>query len=538
MSAFISALAYSWISHCAAFLLMPRAMALNYRLRVLVTWAVAALALFTIQDSMTVMSVVAFAAVLFAPHEAPKRAAFFVSVAPCLPVYLAAPLPFPGLNYLLGASHYKLIAVSLLLPLFFLRRLPDEFAFASRTDRSKGAVVLDFSVIVYIVYTAIIVANSFNLTSSLRFAFDQSLTLALPYFALRYAIRTVDDVEIVLEGFLVAAIMLALVSLVSTAKQWDFYLLLNPASMPELRAGFVRIHGPANTHSLGYHLAAAVVILAFLRRHLKIGWRPYWTLHIVLIGGMYFANSQGAVVSLAVALVACFVISLKSNFLRTGVLGVLVAGCLLGGAWLLVGRTGAADVYGSIEYRQRLFEIGSAYILEHPIFGDYNFYSNPVFEPLRQGQGIIDITNLYLQILLHYGFVGGILFFSIMMVPLVAIVHLSFRLSGLTDSSSRELGQGRIMASSPGVEPQKFAELSVMKWRRLAAVAFGTQMGWLVLVGTTSDVGLTIHLGIFCAALCRVVWNLGTQTAASIADQPRISSRFAGSQHSIDRSKI
>jgi hypothetical protein len=523
MSAFIAALVYAWISHGAALVLMPLSIAFNYLLRVLVTWGFAALALFTIQDWMAAMAVVAFAAVLLAPHEAPKRAAFFVSIVPCLPVYMVAPLPFPGLNYLLEASHYKLLSVCLLLPLFFVRRRSDELALASRTDHSKVAKVLDLCVLAYVIYTAIIVANAVNLTSSLRYAVDQSLNLALPYFALRYAIQTMDDVEVVLEGFLVASIMLALVCLVSTAKQWDFYWLLNNNSIMNVydnRAGFLRIHGPASTHSLGYHLAVGVVILYYLRQRLRLIWIQYRVLQVALLGGMFFTNSHGAIAGLAVAWASYAVIRLKNNFLRICMLFIFVNVVIMGGAWLLVGNAGTADVYGSIGYRQLLFQIGSAYVLENPIFGHYNFYSNPVFEPLRQGQGIIDITNLYLQILLHYGFVGGVLFFSIMMVPLAAIVRLSFRISSIITAKARELGQGRTSASSPSLDRQKSIEQDVLKWRKFAAIAFGAQMGWLFLVGTTSDVGLTIHLGVFCAVLCRIAWRFGRHTVASIAEPP------------------
>lgn len=120
MGAFISALGYAWLSHGLAFLTMPRMMKSNYWLRAIAIWAFAALVLFIIQDWMAVMAVVALAAVLFAPREPSKRVAFFVSIAPCLPVYLTAPLPFPGINFLLEASHYKLLAVFLLLPVFFL----------------------------------------------------------------------------------------------------------------------------------------------------------------------------------------------------------------------------------------------------------------------------------------------------------------------------------------------------------------------------------------------------------------------------------
>jgi hypothetical protein len=95
------------------------------------------------------------------------------------------------------------------------------------------------------------------------------------------------------------------------------------------------------------------------------------------------------------------------------------------------------------------------------------------FDSLIQGQGIIDITNLYLLVALRFGLLGLTLFFVPFMVTIYKLVFTEY--------------------SDPGGETRKLQHMRTVICSLLA--------GWLVLVVTTSDVGLTLHLGILLVAL-------------------------------------
>ena len=59
-------------------------------------------------------------------------------------------------------------------------------------------------------------------------------------------------------------------------------------------------------------------------------------------------------------------------------------------------------------YRQRLLDRTLELVQAHPLFGDP--LEMQEMEDLRQGQGIIDIVNTYVGVLLFFGWVGLVLF--------------------------------------------------------------------------------------------------------------------------------
>jgi O-antigen ligase len=70
----------------------------------------------------------------------------------------------------------------------------------------------------------------------------------------------------------------------------------------------------------------------------------------------------------------------------------------------------------NVVYRQRLFERSWQIIQESPMFGDQGAMLK--MQDLRQGQGIIDLVNTYVGILLDNGFVGLTLFLSFILLAL------------------------------------------------------------------------------------------------------------------------
>ena len=297
-----------------------------------------------------------------------------------------------------------------------------------------------------------------------------------------------------------ASIVLASIVLVSSLKQWDFYELAKPLAFyaaPDTRAGFVRIHATANPHSLAFHFAAALILLEFLKKPMKISWLYLMGLRMIFLVSAYFTNSHGGLLGMLVGVAMYRFFLIRSALLRTTLLGFAISWAIVGGLWLLYGSTDSFDKYGTFNYRQEVFRIGFGYVLQVPLFGDYDFYKNPVFEPLRQGLGIIDITNLYLQILLHFGFLGALPFFVVMAAPIIALLRMSYSLS----------------ADQEGQRSRLEEDEAVQRWRSMAAVIFGILWGWLALVATTSDVALTVHIGIVFAALGRGLADLGMAAA-------------------------
>ena len=69
---------------------------------------------------------------------------------------------------------------------------------------------------------------------------------------------------------------------------------------------------------------------------------------------------------------------------------------------------GSADDMGNVTYRERLFALSWQIVTDSPWFGDQQALLK--MEELRQGEGIIDLMNGFMTILLSNGFVGLTLF--------------------------------------------------------------------------------------------------------------------------------
>jgi hypothetical protein len=491
MNASIAALIYAMLALGFALVFLPGDPSDGRRGRGVVVWVAAAALLFFLDNPFVIFLFLFFTLLLAAPLQPAHRAAFFILVAPAFPLYVHEFLPFPGINFLTVLDYYKLCAFVLLLPLLFLARPPDQPASSWSAS--------DFCVIAYVLCSAALVGAAMNLTSGLRFLLDQLLLVAAPYFAVtRFAARPMD-IESCLKAFLTASIILAGIALVATFKQWDFYRLKEPPSLlavPDFRGGFLRIGATANTHSLGFHLAVCVLLLEYFKSRLELGWMRLWALRGSCLVGLYHTGSRGAIASLLVMTGAYVFLSVRSSAVRVLLFVGMIGAAAAAAVWLLSGDAADADPYGTFEYRQRLLTTSLQYIANHLLFGDVNFARSGEFDSLVQGQGIIDITNLYLLVALNYGVLGFTLFF----LPFaITLYQLAFR------------GQAN--------RPDDFGRDQM---RRILCAALS---GWIVLVTTTSDVGLTLHLGLVLLALGRAV-------AQQLAPEPQLGGAGAANQYS------
>lgn len=474
MSPNIAALSYALLGIAVPFALILKLRPPLFLARCFAVWAGSAALLFFLDDPLLILCLSGVLLLILAPLAPMERISFFFVAVPCLPTYLHALLPFPGINWLVLLTHYKIAVLVLLVPLLF-RSTPEG-------DRRAGASVADISIVLYAAMATFLVTAFVGFTAGPRFLIDQLLLLIVPYFVLSRTIRSPKDLESCFAALLTVSLILAAIALAATLKQWDFYRFKAPVSVftvPDLRSGFLRIEATANTHSLGFHLALGILVLEFLKRHFQWGFIRLWIMRAMLLAALFFTDSRGAMLALAFAFVVYVAVIPKSKVLRRGMAALLAATAAVGLLFFISGDVSTVDAYGSFGYRQQLLTISVAHILEHPLFGDLNFAADPKFIPLVQGQGIIDITNYYLQIGLQYGLVGLILFMTVVFV----VMH------GLMGAIDRAASAGDAMQ-----------DLRIISALLLAGIA-----GWLVLVATTSAVGLTVHAGLILLGMGRAV---------------------------------
>lgn len=476
MSAILVGLAYAIAGFSAPFALVPRIATPSFLARCLAVWFLTALILFFMNDFLIVLIFSGLVLAMLAPADSVQRTCFFFVAVPSLPVYLQVALPFPGINWLIMLTYYKVVVLVVLGPLLFRPR-PQE--------QQGGYSVADTCVVLYIILTVVLVTVAMGFTAGPRFLIDQLLLLAIPYFVLSRFVRSSEDLELCFRAILLVSLMLASIAIVATLKQWDFYRLKEPLTVfiiPDIRSGLIRIAATANTHSLGYHLAIGFLFLEYLKKPLQLGIVRLWLFRGMFLAGIMSTDSRGAMLSLAVALFVYFVVMIRKPAVRWAMLISLTCIMIIGGVWLVTmdDATGV-DPYNSVGYRQLLLEIGIQHVLQYPVFGDLFFLKDPSFAPLRQGQGIIDITNFYLQIALCFGLAGLFLFGMAFIPTLWKLMRVISRSAGSSSDDRQNL-------------------------RRMSALILSASLGWFVLIVTTSDVALTLHLGLMLITLgCAVV---------------------------------
>lgn len=500
-----------WMALGLAFVSLPSRFPFWERVRALSVWSLCCPILFLVRDPLLILVVALPVVVLLTPSSPPTRVGFFMAIVPCLPFYLAAPLPFPGLTQLFTLTPYKVIVLAVLLPIIFSSRMD--------VRRRSPLSVAELLFAAYIAYTCTVVLSATNSTNTLRYLVDQTLVLVLPYFIIRYSIRSVDDFDVCARGFLVASTVLAAIAIVSAAKGWDFYRDLFPPSIfaiPDTRSGFARIEATINTHSLGYHLAAALVLLQYMKSRIAISSVQTWTLRALFTAGLFLTNSRGAMLGLLIAGGVYLLLSIHSATVRK----ILALACLaaLGAAayWTIAQDTSNIDPYGTVAYRQELLATSVRVVLDNPVFGDVDYLTSGKFDHLVQGLGIIDITNLYLQLALPYGLLGMLLFLGVIVSPLFALAHRRRK--------TRKRGYQVLVSLVPLVvltvvparkhnEKPTGPSAGAEDRRRAYNVVASVILGWLALAATTSDMGATVHIGLAFAALGRALRCMETGPA-------------------------
>jgi hypothetical protein len=492
MSATVAGAVYAIAGFSSPFALVPKIANPLFLVRCFAVWLLTAMLLFFLDDYLTVLLLAGVILAVLAPPDPIDRICFFFVAAPCLPVYLQVYLPFPGINWLVLLTYYKVVSFVVLVPILFKQKPVG--------DRQVGFTIADTSVVIYTIVTVLLVTGVMGPTAGPRFLIDQLLLLVIPYFILSRMVRSQADLELCFRSILLVSLILAAIAILATLKQWDFYRLKEPASVfsiPDVRSGLVRIAATANTHSLGYHLAIGILFLEYLKSALGLGRLRLWLFRGMLFAGLLSTNSRGALLALVVAFGVYFVVTLRSAALRRLLLVAFVCAAAAGTFWLLTTDDASQlDPYNSVGYRQLLLKISVAHILEHPLIGDLNFLADGKFAPLLQGQGIIDITNLYLQIGLYFGITGLVLFAGIFIPTLRNLMRLVVR-PRVSQAEDRE------------------------KIRKMSGLVSAGVVGWSVLVATTSDVGLTLHLGLMLIALARAITRFEAPQLAPV-EQRRV----------------
>ena len=354
---------------------------------------------------------------LFALSREPNKLAMFFFLLFAVPLIDDQITGLGVIDHLFAIHYVRLLALTVLLPAFLSLR--------SRADTERfGRSVPDALLAAYLILQFFMQLRADTLTNTLRHGvFYAFLDVFLPYYVASRSLKNLKDFRDALMGFAVAAMVLSAIGAFESTRHWLLYKPLKdalgvPWNMGDYLAREDTLRALASTGHpivLGYVIAVALGFFLFLRK--SVPNRTAWGLGLILlIGGLIAPVSRGPWVG-AAAILLVFIATGPSpgqGFAKLGLLGIVVVPLLLvtpAGEKVIdllpfVGTVEEANV----TYRQRLLEVSLKVIMQNPFFGTPDYIFSPEMQSMRQGEGIIDIVNTYLAVVLGSGLVGLLLF--------------------------------------------------------------------------------------------------------------------------------
>jgi hypothetical protein len=330
-------------------------------------------------------------------------------------------VPMVGISYLVDLDFQMLLSLCLMVPVA-LRLLRSE----REPDRPR-LQLLDYFLLAYLALTSVYyvlpelapgVLMTPTATHSLRLASEAFVSIFVPYFVISRSGGSRQQLQDMLATLCLTCTVMAAIAIFESARHWLLYTPLlqwgaEPGSNPYAslqRAGTIRASASMN-HPLflGYMLAVAFGLwLCLMSRVRSVFWRSavivvYWL-------GLLATYERGPWVGGILIYFAYVVLSGRklSKLLNAGVAAGLVAAIIaatpLGDriASVVPFLGGSVDVQ-NITYRERLLDAGWNIVQKNPLLGDQHALAKLQF--LRV-EGIIDLMNGFVNVLLGAGFVG------------------------------------------------------------------------------------------------------------------------------------
>ena len=335
---------------------------------------------------------------------------------------------FGGINYLLNVDHRRVIS------LLLLSWAAIEILAAKSSPRAFKTLWIDLLVVGYQALRFVLQIPHSTYTTLARILVESTLDVLLPYFVVSRGIRSMADLRFVGGHLFIGIAFVAAVGVAETALQHNLYSGLQgiydvqwQLTYALMRGSLIRVQATT----------PQPIILAFMLLFgIGLG---YW-----FKGGAQWRRPS------VLALFAAIFIAEVSTFSRGPWLGAVViilalvamrrmsaaafrivlVAVVLGGVALkladadkqVVAALGAifgseqADL-ASIEYRRQLLDTSLALIKQSPWFGVPNYAAQ--MQSLKQGEGIIDIVNSYVAIMLDAGIVG----LTIYVLPFLIVLN-------------------------------------------------------------------------------------------------------------------
>jgi O-antigen ligase len=359
-------------------------------------------------------------------------------------------VPMIGLSFLIQLDFPLLLTICLLSPTAW--RLWKH----RNASRTPGLKILEILLLAYCVLTAFVflqpevapgVLMQPTFTDCLRRTFEIFFGLFIPYFVISRTSTNRAAIQDMIASFSIKCALLAAVATFEYARSWLLYgELVSRWGLGSIgyisRGGDVRAMASAgHPLLLGYLLAVAFGFWLYLQQNVQSRVSRLSITGLFLFGLMA-AYSRGPWLGAIVIYFSFAALGprvLPKMFKAIGGILLLAAAVAVSPLGAKIARVipyfgGAVDM-DNVVYRERLFALSWQIIMDHPWFGDQQALLK--MQELRQGEGIIDLMNGFVSILLSSGFVGLSLF-----LLFIAIASFkAFRVSANSAKSDPDLSK-------------------------------------------------------------------------------------------------
>jgi O-Antigen ligase len=355
-----------------------------------------------------------------------NRAAFFFVIFVIIPPINSLIPGFGMVNYIIEMDYLRLVALTCLLPSALKIASNNNFKFTNcKTD--------NFILFYIFLYIGLYLRDT-TFTDTVRQGVYVFLEVFLPYYVVSRSIKTKVQMDYALFGFVTIALVISFIVALESIKHWLLYASLKNALGAKFgyggyisRDNSLRAIGSlAHPIILGLYMTVSLGMYLYLSNFIQ---KPLFKKmgYFVLIIGLLAPVSRGPWTGAAAMLVTFITLGPKA-IKRLGAFILVCSICFMslfvvpnGQRYLnLIPFYGKTDQF-NIDYREKLFHNSMIVIGKSPIFGSINYLKTPEMQEMIQGEGIIDIVNYYIAILLDRGYTGLILFVGAFVATILGI---------------------------------------------------------------------------------------------------------------------
>lgn len=357
--------------------------------------------------------------------------AVYIAILPVIPLYKFILPGALGINNFFTLDHQRLLALGLLLPALLAVRGNDAEERQPLIRNGVDATALAF--IAWMLLLSLIHRPS--VTDKLRGVFEITFFTLVPYLTISRLVRSPADLRNCILAIAFAGLFVSMVGVMEQRMTSYFYQevpyrlgmetfqLTQFARAHEYRFGLLRIKSSIDG-GLGFFMViclAAYICLGRLR--LLTGWR-LWVPGLLVAMVLLFTGARGPWLMAGIVIASTFAFGMVSAPGR-----FVLAAC----ATLLVAPTirdhfmSTTDQFGTFNYRAELLRSTLPMVWEKPLLGWGSLrelFATGRLEHMRQGQGIIDMVNVYLGIAVEWGIPGALLLGSMLFASLWTVVKV------------------------------------------------------------------------------------------------------------------